>query len=68
MNTPYEKRPFQTQLLLDQLFRCYRYPRSFYEKMSDREIHGFHKKKLPEMVRMTIDDVKNPQPRQLRFF
>jgi hypothetical protein len=64
----YETRPIQIQLLIDQLLRCYPYPKNYYEKMDDRKIKAFHKRKLPEMVRMTIENVKNPKPKQLTLF
>lgn len=64
----YKDRELIIQIKIDQLLRCYPYPLSFYEKMNDREIIGFHKNKLAEMAKKTVELYRNkPEHRQLKF-
>lgn len=70
MDMKYTERPLNVQIKIDQLLRCYPYPKAYYEKMSNKEIIGFHKSKLGEMAQMTIDSIllKEQKPTQLSLF
>jgi hypothetical protein len=73
MKITYENRSAETQVKIKQLRRCYPYSLSFYEKMTDREIHAFHYSKLGEMAKMSINSIKSTKkedksPMQLALF
>lgn len=65
----YEERKIEVQIKIDQLLRFYKYPKSFYEKKTDREIYAIHKSKLGEMAALSIASYTGKKiERQLQLF